>query len=124
MNHPTDPEYGPEGEVVCAKDWLGNRFCVGDVVMYCIGAGRGQMMAFGRVLKIKSVVCHRWKTRAAAEGETPTRGVWVDEEDTYDEVTVQVLTERTSGRWDNKKRTRPAWPNPMNITALPCVGLK
>ena len=70
-------------------DWLGNRVEVGDVVMYAIAAGRGQQMAMGTVEQI------------VATGDT---------------YKVQVLTEKTSGRWGNGPRTRPAWVNPMNIT--------
>lgn len=92
MKHPSNPEY-EDGVCVAATDWRGNRFRVGDLVMYCIGAGRGQMMAEGRVLRI--------------------------EMDTfYNNLKVQVLTERTSGSWNNEKRNRPAWVNPMNITAM------
>lgn len=87
-----NPEY--EGNTcVSATDWLGNRFRVGEMVMYCVGAGRGQLMAIGRVLQIQI--------------------------DAYDNIKVQVLTEKTSGRWNNTQRTRPAWVNPMNITAIP-----
>ena len=86
-----NPEF-EDGVCVAATDWRGNRFSVGDMVMYCVGAGRGQMMAEGRVLQIR-----------------PGK---------YTTIEVQVLTERTSGAWNNGKRTRPAWVNPMNITAL------
>lgn len=127
--HPTAPELDAAGEVVAAKDWLGNRFAVGYSVMYCIGAGRGQMMAIGRVLKIRNEVKHRTITHEAAEGEAHTRVStwedpprrWVDVEVPYDDVTVQVLTERTSGHWGNGARSRPAWVNPMNVTALAVV---
>ena len=90
--NPSNPEY-EDGVCVAATDWRGNRFCVGDMVMYCIGAGRGQMMAEGRVLQIRTNT-------------------------SYPEIEIQVLTERTSGLWNNEKRTRPAWVNPMNITAV------
>ncbi len=115
------------GAVVGASDWLGNRFDVNDRVLYCIGAGRGQMMAIGKVLKIVGTPSVRRTTREAHYGETPDREfersdgvvvkiVYVDTP--YIEVKVQVLTLKTSGAWDNEKRTRPAWPNPMNITSL------
>jgi hypothetical protein len=92
--NPTNPEYDGN-ECVAATDWLGNRFRVGEVVMYCVGAGRGQMMAIGRVLKID-----------------------YDATRPYDSFKIQVLTEKTSGNWNNEKRTRPAFVNPMNITAI------
>jgi hypothetical protein len=124
--HPTDPGFAADGSVVSAVDWLGNRFQVGDMVMYCIGAGRGQMMAHGRVLAITSEQKTWLQHRVAEEGEEPTRVLdWrdppvaiVEYRVPYDDIKVQVLTERTSGRWDNEKRMRPAWPNPMNITAI------
>lgn len=40
---PAHPELAPEGHVASAVDWRGNRFRIGDTVMYCIGASRGQM---------------------------------------------------------------------------------
>ncbi len=93
MKNPSNLEY--QGDTcVAATDWRGNRFCVGDMVMYCIGAGRGQMMAEGRVLHIRKNL-------------------------SYPQIEIQVLTERTSGSWNNGKRTRPAWVNAMNITAIP-----
>jgi hypothetical protein len=124
--HPTAPELDAAGEVIAATDWLGNRFTVGDLVMYCIGAGRGQMMAVGRVLKIRSEVKFRHSSREAREGEAHTRLLhyydppkrWVDEQLPYDDITVQVITGRTSGLWGNGQRSRPAWVNPMNVTAL------
>lgn len=73
-------------------DWLGNRVEVGDVVMYAIGARRGQQMAMGTVQQIE------------ATGST------------YEPYKVQVLTEKTSGHWSNGPRTKPAWVNPTNIT--------
>lgn len=88
-----------------AVDWLGNRFAVGEKVIYCIGAGRGQMMAIGKVIQIRARVSQTWD-RDSRE-MVP---VW--------DVQVQVITERTSGHWDNSARTKPAWVNPMNITSV------
>lgn len=113
-------------EIDSATDWLGNQFTVGQPVLYCIGAGRGQMMAAGVVTAIRSTPHTHTVGRDPNPGETPTRVLtwhdpprpWVDEEVPYEEITVQVLTHVTSGRWGNEKRTRPAWVNPMNITAL------
>lgn len=92
-----------------AVDWLGNTFSLGDKVMYCIGAGRGQMMAIGTVRQIRSreVTLYGWNPETRERMSEP--GV---------EVEVQVLTEKTSGHWDNEGRSKPAWVNPMNITAL------
>ena len=109
MRHPSDPIRGPDGEVVSAVDWLGNRFSVGERVLYCVGAGRGQLMAYGNVLKIfadKQVLWDHDK-RCHYDGEA---------------VRVQVLTERTSSDWGEEwsgRRSRPAMVNPLNITALP-----
>lgn len=115
------------GEVVSAVDWLGNRFQVGDKVMYCISAGRGQMMAIGEVIQIKNEVKQSRRSREAEPGEEPDtqytalngthyRSVYVYTP--YDDVTVQVRTLKTSGRWNHEARTKPAWVNPMNITAI------
>ena len=41
-------------DVLSAEDWLGHRFAVGEKVMYCIGAGHGQMMAIGEVKQIRT----------------------------------------------------------------------
>lgn len=96
-------------DVLSAVDWLGNTFEVGGKVMYCIGAGRGQMMAIGAVRQIRSkeVTLHRWNHETRERYTEP--GI---------EIEVQVLTEKTSGHWGNQERTKPAWVNPMNITAL------
>ncbi len=104
--HPHSPLRNSEGEVISAVDWLGNRFSVGDRVLYCVGAGRGQLMAYGKVLWIKAEAKPVWDYAAKK---------WREDLET---VTVQVLTERTSGNWGNEKRTRPALVNPLNITAI------
>lgn len=96
------------GEVVSALDWLGNRFSVGDTVLYCVGAGRGQLMAYGKVLKIRACARTKW--------DPEVRDVVH-----FEDITVSVLTERTSGEWDNGKRSRPGSVNPLNITALPVL---
>lgn len=124
---PHSPERDSTGRVVGACDWLGRRFVLGDTVMYCIGAGRGQMMAIGTVEEIASITETRWQHRPPKPGETPTRTITstdppillVDEEVPFDRVSVRVHTLVTSGAWDNARRTKPAWVNPMNITALP-----
>lgn len=132
---PKDIPHSPEFEgnrCVSAVDWLGNRFRVGEQVMYCIGAGRGQMMAIGEVIQIKHEVRQHRSYRDAEPGEEPDWGGWTDTRGhtwparmsvytDYDYVTVQVRTLKTSGHWGNEERTRPAWVNPMNITALSAV---
>lgn len=126
--HPSRPEYDNDGTVIAATDWRGNRFAVGDTVLYCISAGRGQMMAEGVVVQIQSERRVHRVRRLARDGETATYsftlssgGLWegVEEETFFDDVTVQVHTKATSGRWDNQARSKPAWVNPMNITAIP-----
>ncbi len=98
-------------DVLSAVDWLGHTFKVGERVMYCIGAGRGQMMALGTVQQIRAKPGKHWdlETRRYVE-----EGVF--------DVEVQVLTEKTSGHWGNKERSKPAWVNPMNITAITEAG--
>lgn len=131
---PHSPEFDANGKPVSAVDWLGNRFSVGDQVMYCISAGRGQMMAIGEVIQIKSEVRQNRSYRKAEPGEEPDLAEWasltgmvhpgrVSVFTDYDDVTVQVRTLKTSGHWDNGERSKPAWVNPMNITALPAVGV-
>ncbi len=124
---PSQPEYGQDGEPVSAVDWLGNRFHLGDRVIYCIGADRGQMMALGTVaqIKLKHMVCRYY---SPATADTPA-AVYIPFSDTwqtwhglpYLQVHVKVHTEKTSGRRDDTKRRRTAWVNAMNITALPVV---
>lgn len=117
------------GKAVSAVDWLGNRFAVGDKVMYCISAGRGQMMAVGEVMQIK-VEQKFHRTQVPADGDDPDALAYPYTPDCfyrvvqspYDQVTVQVRTLKTSGRWDNTERSKPAWVNPMNITSLSGVG--
>lgn len=105
-------------DVLSAIDWLGHQFRVGDNVMYCIGAGRGQMMAIGEVKAIRATEKQElksWDWEAQPDGRSKcVNEVWED----YWDIEVQVLTTKTSGAWDNTKRTRPAWVNPMNITAF------
>lgn len=125
MGHPTNPvfsdtpvivqqqEYGDRyrTDLVEVTDWLGRPVHVGDRVMYCIGAGRGQMMALGTVKAM------RGREIQIREFNHETR-TWSAYFMSW-EIQIQVLTEKTSGAWDNAKRSRPAWVNPMNITALP-----
>ena len=106
-HHPSDPFYTEEPapapgepestapvyrEVDSAVDWLGNRFRVGEKVIYCIGAGRGQMMAIGTVVKMRA---ENVKIYHDPKGQVRT------------DVTVQVLTEKSSGHWGDERRTRP-----------------
>ncbi len=127
---PHSPGY--EGnKVVSAVDWRGNTFRVGDQVIYCIGAGRGQMMAVGTVLQIK--VDRLFRTDAVTtDSDDPDAYTqpWFkpgrylkDIRIPYDDVKVQVRTLKTSGRWDNQERSKPAWVNPMNITATGPVSV-
>jgi hypothetical protein len=85
---------GPD--LVGGKDWNGQYYKADDWVIYAVGAGHGQMIAYGQILKLDL------------------------KEDYSDrlEYRVQVLTHRTSGSWGSRKRLRPAFVNPMNITAL------
>jgi hypothetical protein len=99
---PNEPEFGSHGEVLSAVDWLGQRFGLGDVVIYCIAAGKGQMLALGRVVDFEYI----------PEQRNAMRPAWVRAAELY----VRVLTERTSGRWNNVERSAPAWVNPMNVT--------
>jgi hypothetical protein len=120
---PHSPEFGPiatfqEGtyagqlwltHVTSAVDWLGKRFSVGEKVLYCIGAGgRRQRMAIGTVKAMRARQTYDYNLEGAMKAPLPAD--W--------EVEVLVLTEQTSGVGNNK-RTKPAWVNPRNVTALP-----
>lgn len=110
-------------DVLQATDWLGNTFSPGDTVVYCIGAGRGQMMAIGEIQKMRALERRRlasWEWVYNPDGSKRDR--INDVYENYWDVEVQVLTTKTSGAWENEKRTRPAWVNPMNITALPVTS--
>jgi hypothetical protein len=114
-------------KVVSAVDWLGNRFAVGEQVIYCISAGRGQMMAIGEVVQIKTEK-QFWRETLDCEPDHPDARYWEARnqyyryvERPYDDVTVQVRTLKTSGRWNNEERKSPAWVNAMNVTALKAV---
>lgn len=87
-------------KLVGGTDWLGNEFRIGDTVMYAVSAGRGQMMAYGVVTDMKMGDGHPFHQRT-------------------DLVHVAVHTVKTSGQWNNGARTKPAWVNPINITAIP-----
>lgn len=121
MTHPSNPQFDAGGNPVSAEDWLGNRFSIGDQVMYCIGAGRGQMMAIGTVqaLRVKeSSKLQRVDNPAPQSSAWRDRFLFVDAPPDKWVVEVQVLTERTSSHWGNGQRSRPAWVNEMNITAI------
>lgn len=132
-SYPADPEFDAEGNCISALDWRGNRFHVGETVMYCIGAGRGQRMAIGQVLEMQAEPRKTKTERLIRPGETPTRTyetTWektprlielIEVEEHYHDFKIKVLTEETSGEWDGEKRTRPAWPQPVNMTAIPQV---
>jgi hypothetical protein len=133
VQRPANPIF-KDGAVASAEDWLGNRFAVGEQVAYCIGAGRGQMMAIGTVLEIRAKAMKGNRYRYAVPGEVPTRVVdWshvgrgkvhlIDLDEDYHAISVKVLTRKTSGNWNNEHRTRPAWVNAINITALPLKGI-
>lgn len=96
--HPHSPERDSDGTIVSAVDWLGNRFHIGDRVVYCIGAGRGQLMALGDVVKIKEQELYH--------GTSNT------------EIKVMVHTRATSGTWDYEERRAATWVNSINITSL------
>lgn len=116
-NHPTPvfsdtpviekEQYGPtyRTDILHGIDWLGNEFRVGDLVMYCIGAGRGQQMALGHIqqMRAKETGYYDWKQVKS----------WIA---TGWDLEVQVLTEKVSGF--GGPRTKPAWVNPMNITSV------
>lgn len=104
--------YDDNGECISAVDWLGNRFWVGDTVMYCIGAGRGQVMAVGKVVSFKVEHYERSRTGRTVGGVDEYRSAW-------DKINVRVLTEKTSGMWNNKARTKPVEVNAINITWIP-----
>lgn len=122
-------ERDPDGNVIAVTDWLGGTFRIGDQVAYCIGAGRGQVMAIGKVLQIKCEVRERTDYRPPNPGEQPNYTYPLSDRTAvryrtlYDVITVQVLTLKTSARYSHGKRTRPAWVNPQNITALPMQRL-
>lgn len=129
QEYPSEVELDAQGEPISAEDWLGNRFGIGDLVVYCISAGRGQMMAIGRVQQLR--VRENTKTRRQTKEQyrhldwrERQQIPYAELEETIDVpqhlwvVEVQILTERTSGHWGNERRTRPAWVNEMNITAV------
>lgn len=133
LSYPTDPvfsdtptfykngEYGDtyRTDLVQVTDWLGNQVRVGDKVMYCIGAGHGQMMAMGKVKAMRGRELSRLSSWDWEKDESTGRFRRINEvRENYWEIEIQVLTEKTSGAWDNKKRTRPAWVNPMNVTSM------
>ncbi len=112
------------GNLVALTDWLGQLYRVGQRVMYCIGAGRGQMMAIGVIQQFREEPDSRWNYRDPEPGEEPNHSGYMGRPQVKTRIdftvySVQVLTERTSGHWNNQQRTRPAWVNIMNITALP-----
>lgn len=119
--HPRALVTDEEG-LVGGIDWLGKEFRIGDLVMYCISAGRGQMMAVGEVKAIRAKPYTEWVNQdefAEYHAGTRARENYRPRYEITDAlVEVQVLTAKTSGSWDNKARTRAAWVNSMNITSM------
>ncbi len=56
MGGPINPVRDSNGVVVEATDWLGNQVRVGEKVIYCISAGRGQQMAIGVLLELRPIL--------------------------------------------------------------------
>lgn len=112
MWSPSGPVFDTEtGECVAARDWYGNMFGVGDMVVYSVGNGNSTEIAFGRVVSMKSEHYERSRTgRKLRDGSDEYRSAW-------DKVTVRVLTEKSSGR--GSARTRPTEVKAMNITWVP-----
>ncbi len=98
--HPSSPEFDEHGMCVSAVDWLGNRFRVGDPVLYTINGDGTREIALGKVIYIAVAQRVDWTGLP------------------YDEVTVQVLTAGTAAPYDANARTKPAWPRATNITAV------
>ncbi|MFI5840586.1 hypothetical protein ACIA8K_12840 [Catenuloplanes sp. NPDC051500] len=117
-----DPVLDENGKCIALTDWLGGTVRVGDMVLYCIGAGRGQQLAYGVVKQLVADQKMGWGNRAAEPDETPdyvteAGGRWMRTQEPYWDYGVQVHTQGVSG-WGGK-RERAAWVNPMNVTALP-----
>lgn len=53
---PNNPRRDAAGQIIAATDWLGNEFKLGDRVLYCISAGRGQQMAIGIVKEMTAEI--------------------------------------------------------------------
>lgn len=128
MPSPSHPERNDSGEIIAARDWLGNRFAVGERVIYCIHSGDTQKMAVGVVEKIESIrTRERLGWRLTPPGEQPDKTMTIDGASVdfskvrvpYEELRVAVLTLRTSDTWHDRQRTKAAWVKPNNITAIP-----
>ncbi len=124
IQFPHSPQRDDKGRVISAVDWLGNRFHVGDHVLYSIHHGDTHMMALGEVLQIKAVMRPAKKYRDPEPGEQPDFvndladppiGL-VKYTTFYDEVTVRVRTLRTADPYCKGERKGGAWVNPNNIT--------
>jgi hypothetical protein len=112
---PREPMFlASTGECVSAVDWLGNRFHVGDRVLYSIHAGSSTEVAIGEVLAIKSEHHERSRVgRNHPDGTEMWRSAW-------DKITVTVLTEKSSGSGTSRlARTRPAQVKAQNVTWVP-----
>lgn len=97
--YPINAVVNAHGEITSAQDWLGNRFSVGDKVIYCVArVPRSGKMALGRVTKI----------RRAPE---PQGGYHVGEG-----IEVQIKTVRTTV--GAPAGFSPQWIVPSNVTAL------
>lgn len=95
---PDQPEFNGDGVIVSAVDWLGNRFRIGDQVLYCITQGSGGLMAYGTVVEIADAGHAR-----------------------FDMLTVKVRTLGTASEWKHRagERRHATWVNAYNVTAVP-----
>ncbi len=102
IRSPSDPERDDLGRIVSALDWLGNRFRLGDPVIYTVN-GAGTSVRDIAIGKVTNIVASRHADWTGAE---------------YDIINVQVLTAATGRASDNRPRLVPCWPRAYNITAL------
>lgn len=96
---PCRPHPDENGRVTSAEDWLGNRFGIGDPVVYCTTASTGGMMAVGTVEEIRL-------------GEQGRR--------TFPPVEVKIRTHASASSRlrDSGRRSKPGWITSSNVTAI------
>lgn len=118
------------GKWVSAVDWRGNRFAVGDEVLYCVADGYSYCTAVGRVIEIAvKTIQRRRDVETTADDPEGHHRPWFDPDRYYrtehfpvDDVRVLVQTLQTASHGDKGPRAKPGWVNPWNITALNPVG--
>lgn len=93
--------------MTAARDFLGQKYGVGDFVAYATTSGRSPVLKLGKVHKIETVLSDRWDHKRQQMYLTATYKVGVEWLDTANSWTSPAPT--------GSGKARLSYPNPDNI---------